>query len=262
MIIDFHAHIYPDKIAAKASAAIGEFYDAPMAWHGTVEELIASGDKIGVDKYVVLSAATKVEQVEPINNYILGEVAKQPKFIGFGTILPGYTDFENEMKRIRAAGLRGIKIHPDFQKFQIDSSAMDPVYEVLSDLGMPILVHAGDCRYDFSGPKRIANVLDKHPKLKLIAAHFGGYTEWGAATEYLVGRRVWFDTSSTFWKLPMADAKTMMRKHGVDKFLFGSDFPMWDHADEWSRFVQLGLQGDDLDAVLYKNALSLLGLSE
>lgn len=260
MIIDFHAHIYPDKIAAKASSAIGEFYDAPMAWHGTVDELLASGAKIGVDKYVVLSAATKASQVESINNYIIGETSKQPKFIGFGTILPGYDGFENEIKRIRAAGLRGIKIHPDFQKFQTDTPEMDGVYEVLSDLGMPILVHAGDCRFDYSGPKRIAHVLDKHPRLKLVAAHFGGYTEWKDATDYLIGRQVWFDTSSTFWKLPIEDARVMMNKHGIDKLLFGSDFPMWDHAYEWSRFVELGLKGADLEAVLSGNAIELLGL--
>ncbi len=262
MIIDFHAHIYPDKIAAKASKAIGDFYDAPMAWSGSVDQLLASGERIGVDKYVVHSAATSAIQVEAVNNFIINacRAAPEGKFIGFGTMHPDYDDFEAELKRISFAGLKGIKLHSDFQKFQLDEPEMDPIYEVLTELDMPVLVHAGDARYDFSGPKRIAHVLDKHPDLKLIAAHMGGYTEWQAASEYLAHRKVWFDTSSTLWKLPIPDVQKLIREHGIEWILFGSDYPMWDHEDEWHRFEQLGLSGSDKDAVLYKNASLLLGL--
>ena len=262
MIIDFHAHIYPDKIAAKASKAIGEFYNAPMAWSGNIDQLLASGAKIGVDRYIVHSAATSASQVEVVNNFIISSCQAVPNgvFTGLGTMHPDYADFEAELGRIRTAGLKGIKLHPDFQRFQIDAPEMDPVYEVLTGLDMPVLIHAGDARFDFSGPKRIAHVLDKHPRLKLIAAHMGGYTEWEAASEYLVKRNVWFDTSSTLWKLPIPDAQKLIREHGIQWILFGSDYPMWDHEDEWQRFQQLKLTGSDLDAVLYKNAVSLLGL--
>lgn len=258
MVIDFHAHIYPVKIAEKATKAIGDFYNAPMAWNGSTEELISSGDKIGVEKYIVHSTATKAAQVSSINDFIVGEIQKEPKFIGFGTVHPDFLDFEPEMLRIKKLGLKGIKLHPDFQYFQIDSITMDPIYEVLTSLNMPILVHAGDSRYDYSGPRRIANVLDKHPNLKVIAAHFGGYTEWDASFEYLAGREVWFDTSSSLWKLDIDTAKKIIKKHGIEKFLFGSDFPMWDHLDEMKRFEKLGLLGNDRDLVLYKNAETLL----
>lgn len=260
MIIDFHAHIYPEKIAVKATKSIGDFYNAPMAYNGSPEELIASGDKIGVTKYIVHSTATKPMQVESINNFILESVEKYPQFVGFGTMHQDYDNFESELKRIKAAGLHGIKLHPDFQKFQIDSQRMDAIYDVMADLGLPVLVHAGDCRYDFSGPKRIKNVLDKHPNLTVIAAHFGGYTEWDKSLEYLVGQNVYFDTSSTLWKLPVEKANEMIKKHGYKKFLFGSDFPMWDHEDEFERFNQLDLTVEERDAILYKNAQKLLGM--
>lgn len=260
MIIDFHAHIYPDKISEKATKAIGDFYNAGMAYNGSVAELLKSGEQIGVDKYVVHSVATKAEQVESINNFIITQTNMQPKFIGFGTIHPCYANFESEIKRVHEAGLKGIKIHPDFQKFPVDEAEMDNIYEVIAGLGIPVLIHAGDIRYDFTGPKRIANVLDKHPTLKVVAAHFGGYTQWDESFEYLAGRKVWFDTSSTSWKLPLADALKILAKHGTDKFLFGSDFPMWDHLDEFKRFQKLGLKDDDLDAILYKNALDLLNI--
>jgi len=258
MIIDFHAHIYPSKIAEKASAAIGDFYDAPMRFNGTSESLITSGSKAGISKYVVHSAATSPKQVEIINNFIIQEKEIHPEFIGYGTMHVDYENFAEELERIKAAGLKGIKIHTDFQKFQLDIPAMDSIYEKLIELKMPVLVHAGDCRFDFSGPKRIANVIEKFPDLTLIAAHFGGYTEWVDSENYLCGKKVWMDTSSTLWKLPLVDANRMLRKHGVENFVWGSDYPMWNHVDELAKFDTLDLTAADKDMILYKNAERLL----
>ena len=260
MIVDFHAHIYPYKIADNATKAIGDFYNAPMFYNGHPEQLIESGSKIGVTHYVVHSVATKPMQVESINNFILSEMEEHPEFIGFGTIHPDYDKFEDEMNRMVTTGLHGIKIHPDFQKFHVDSPRMDAIYELATELKLPVLVHAGDIRYDFSGPSRIKNVLQKHPHLTLIAAHFGGYTQWDDAIDYLVGENVYFDTSSSRWKLPVDKANHMIKTHGVDKFLFGSDFPMWDHEDEFERFNKLDLSGENREMVLYKNAERLLGM--
>ena len=262
MIIDFHAHIYPEKIAEKASEAIGAFYGAKAAKRGSPENLIKFGSRIGVEKYIVHSCATKVNQVISINNYILEQCALHTEFVGFGTIQLGFETFEAEIKRIRKAGIRGIKIHPDFQKFRADDPWMDDVYEVIAAEKMIVLFHAGDARFDFSGPVRISHVLEKHPNLDVVAAHFGGYTEWDASYEFLAGKRVWLDTSSTLWKCPLEKALKIMNKHGVEKMLFGSDFPMWDYEDELKRFDTLGLTGNDRDAVLYRNALELLKKNE
>lgn len=260
MIIDFHAHIYPAKTAEKASDTIGQFYNIQMKYKGSPESLLESGSRIGVDRYIVHSTATAPHQVESINNYIIGEVESHPEFIGFGTIHPEYENYENELIRIYSAGLVGIKLHPDFQKFPIDLREMDDIYEVIAGLKMPILVHAGDYRYDYSGPKRIAHVLEKHPTLKVVAAHFGGYTQWEDSEKYLVGKNVWFDTSSSLWKLTPDEAMRMIRNHGVEKMLFGVDYPMWDHQEELERFNKLPLTPEERDAILYKNAVDLLGL--
>jgi predicted TIM-barrel fold metal-dependent hydrolase len=259
-IIDAHAHIYPAKIAEKATQAISDFYEIPMRYHGSIAELIASGDRIGVERYVVHSTATKAGQVTSINDFIIGEVTREKRFIGFGTLHPDYEGFEEEIARVRNAGLRGIKLHPDFQKFEIDTPKMDPLYAALADAGIPVLVHAGDRRYDFSGPRRIAKVLDKQPGLKMIAAHFGGYTEWDESFDILAGRDLWFDTSSTLFSLSVDRARSMIEKHGADKFLFGSDFPMWDHEEELARFMALGLSQKDNEAILAGNAARLLGV--
>ncbi len=263
IIVDFHAHIYPAKIADKASCAIGDFYDVKMRYCGSPELLLESGRKIGVKYYIVHSTATKAAQVESINNYIIGEVKEHPEFVGFGTIHPDYENYEAELKRIKEAGLRGVKLHPDFQKFAVDTPAMDDIYDVIAKLKMPILVHAGDYRYDYSGPKRVLHVLQKHPDLIVVAAHFGGYTQWDESQKYLVGQNVYFDTSSSLWQLPIEQAMDMIHAHGADKFLFGSDYPMWDHEDElYNRFNKLPLTEEERKLILYKNAFRLLGIKE
>ncbi len=259
-IIDFHAHIYPEKIALKASKTVGEFYGAPVAWQGLVPELLESGSRVGIERYVVHSTATKAEQVVSINDYIIGEAKKEKKFIAFGTMHPNFREAEQEITRIKKAGVRGIKLHPDFQRFEADAPEMDGIYELVAAAGLPVLIHAGDCRFDFSGPRRIARVLDRHPTLKLVAAHFGGYTEWEEAFELLAGRILWFDTSSSLWKLPNGEAIKMIAKHGTERFLFGSDFPMWDHESELERFLALGLDDRANEAILFGNAATLLDL--
>lgn len=258
MIIDFHAHIYPEKIAAKASESISVFYEgAAVRFTGLSSEIAENARKNGVEKVVVHSAATLPGQVVSINNFIKGECDKYPEFIGFGTMHPEFEDFENELKRIKEIGLKGIKLHPDFQKFQADDERMDSMYDCMAKLKLPVLFHAGDCRFDYSSPKRIAAVYDKHPDLIIIAAHFGGYTQWDETEEYLVGKNVYFDTSSTLWKLSYERANRILKNHGYEKFLFGSDFPMWDYEGELERFNKLDLTEEQKKAVLYDNAVKL-----
>lgn len=260
-IIDFHAHIFPAKVASRATRAIGEFYDAPMAYTGSVDELLSSGGAIGVERYIVHSTATRADQVVSINDFIIGETKGESRFVGFGTMHRDFPGFEAEIDRVAAAGLRGIKLHPDFQKFPVDDPKMGAIYETLASRGIPVLVHAGDSRYDFSGPRRIARVLDRHPTLTVIAAHFGGYTEWEESFDLLAGRDLYMDTSSTLWKIEKERAIAILRKHGTENFLFGSDFPMWDHRTELARFFALGLSDEENRAILGENAARLLGES-
>lgn len=230
-----------------------------MAYTGSADELVSSGDAIGVERYVIHSTATRADQVASINDFVAGEVARESRFVGFGTMHRDFPEPEAEIARIAAAGLRGVKLHPDFQRFPVDDPKMDAVYAELAARGLPVLVHAGDRRFDFSGPRRIARVLDRHPGLTLIAAHFGGYTEWEDALGLLAGRNLFMDTSSTLWKLEPERALGIIRKHGTERFLFGSDFPMWDHRTELARFLSLGLSDAENRAILGENAARLLG---
>jgi len=257
-IIDVHAHIFPEKIAEKAVEAIGNYYGAKMPEKGTADALIESGSQIGVYKYVVHSTATKVEQVEAINDFIAKSVAANSSFIGFGTLHPGFQKIEKEVDRIIRLGLKGIKLHPEFQGFNIDDDGMMPVYQAAQGK-LPILMHMGDENKTSSSPERLARVLDMFPGLTVIAAHFGGYMMWDESMKYLVGRNLYFDTSSSLWKLDRIKALDIIRKHGADKILFGTDYPMWSHKDELQRFLKLGLTNEENELILGKNASRLLG---
>lgn len=253
-IWDMHCHIYPDKIAEKAAQAIGRFYDIPMSYAGRSDTLLESGARIGVKHYLVCSAATAPEQVESINNFIAQECDEHPEFTGFGTLHPDMERFEPEIKRLISLGLRGIKLHPDFQHFQIDSPRAIEMYRVASEYGLPFLFHTGDKRYDYSSPRRLANAMDKAPKLVAIGAHFGGYTEWEQVADCLNRPNVYFDTSSTLFELPPREAVVLLRTLGVERFFFGVDFPMWDHEEEMERFNRLPLSEGERAEIFSLNA--------
>lgn len=259
-IADAHTHIYPEKIAEKATASVGDFYGLEMSRVGTSETLLRCGESIGVEKYLVCSVATKPEQVASINAYIAGECEKHPAFIGLAAFHQALEAPEAAIEHARALGLQGIKVHPDFQKFNIDDPVMLPVYRRLASLNMPILFHMGDDRYDFSAPVRLARVLDKVPDLKCIGAHFGGYRRWREAAKLLKGANLYFDTSSSLPFLEKQEAVDMIQHYGPDRMLFGTDFPMWDHQEELERFLALDLPAKIRDQILYDNFARFFGL--
>ncbi len=258
-IIDIHAHIFPDKIAVKAVDSIGRYYGVSMRRNGTVEGLLESGSNIGVSKYIVHSSATTVEQVKAINDYVSGVIRAHPEFIGFATLHPDLPDVPAEVERIITLGLKGLKLHPEFQHFSVDDDSMMPIYEAVQGR-LPVLIHMGDQNVDTSSPVRLARVLDRFPELVVIAAHFGGYRMWDLSCEHLIGRNVYMDTSSTLFFIDPERAVEMIRRHGVEKMLFGSDFPMWDHKEELDRFLALDLTEEERRAILSGNAHKLLSV--
>jgi predicted TIM-barrel fold metal-dependent hydrolase len=261
MIIDAHAHIFPEKIAEKAVAGIGSFYDLNMAFDGKVSTLIKVGDKAGIDKFIVHSVATTEAQVESINNFIADSVEANPdRLIGFATIHPNYADIPTEIDRVVSLGLKGVKIHPDFQQFEIDCREAYKIYECIEGR-LPMLVHTGDYRYEWSKPERMAKVLDDFPKLDVIGAHFGGWSVWEHAADILSEKRIWIDTSSSLYALPPEKAAELIRKYGVDRVLFGTDYPMWDASHELELFSKIPLNDNERELILYKNVLDLLKLN-
>jgi uncharacterized protein len=258
-VIDAHVHIFPEKIVDKAVESIGKYYGISMTCKGTIEDLLINGSKINVYKYVVHSTATKVEQVESINNFIAEAQADNNSLIGFGTLHPGLSDVDAEVQRVISLGLKGIKLHPDFQGFNIDDEDMMPIYKSIEGK-LPVLIHMGDETKTSSRPERLSRIIKKFPGLTVIAAHLGGYQMWEEAAQFLLGENIYLDTSSTLAFLEKEKAVSVIRRHGVHKVLFGTDYPMWSHEDELERFKSLGLTEEEQNLILWDNSCKLLNI--
>lgn len=257
---DAHAHIYPGKIAEKATASVGDFYGIPMRNVGLPHVLAQRGAEAGIDRFLVCSVATRVEQVGSINRFIAEKCGQYPAFLGLGAWHQDVEDIGREMDEIQGLGLRGIKLHPDFQRFRIDDPRMLPVYEEAGRRGLVVLFHTGDSRMDFSSPRRLMNVLEKLPGFTCIAAHLGGYTQWEEARRELRGTNVYIDTSSSLFAVGPEEARESIAHFGVGRTLFGTDFPMWQPGEELERFFALGLSEEENRAILYGNFAGLFGL--
>lgn len=250
---DTHAHIYPGKIAEKATASVGNFYHVDMRNVGLPHVLAERGIAAGTDVFLVCSVATKVAQVRSINEFIEKKCSEYPKFIGLAAWHQDVEDIEAELDDIEARGLKGIKLHPDFQEFYIDDPKMLPFYQEANRRGLPVLFHTGDSRTDFSSPRRLLHVIEKIPDFTCIAAHLGGYTEWEDARKELRGTNVYVDTSSSLFALNREQARHSIAHFGADRTMFGTDFPMWDPIEEIRRFFDLQLSEELNRKILYEN---------
>ena len=261
-IKDAHAHIYPAKIAQKATDTIGVFYDIKMEMpEGTADKLIEDGSRVGISRYVVHSVATTAHQVRSINEFIKQEKETHPEFIGFITLHQDLTEEEvkTEIDWAKENGFKGIKLHPDFQKFNIDDENAEKFYKLASNR-LPILLHMGDDRYEYSKPYKLVKMAKKYPDTTFIAAHFGGYRCWDDAVLYKGLNNVYFDTCSSLPFITPQKAKEIIDMLGVDKFFFATDFPMWDAKNELERFNKIPLTDIEREMIFSANIKKLLKL--
>ena len=259
-LIDIHTHIYPPAVAHKAAASIREFYQLnTQEMDGTAETLLKKGDEVGIDRFVILPVAVRPDRTRHINNFILEQVAIQPRFIGFGTIHAAMENIADEAQYIMDQGLKGIKMHPDTQAFAIDDPRLFPAYEEIQGK-IPVIFHMGDARYNYSHPAQLSSVLDQFPKLQVIAAHFGGYRMYEEAYEFLYHKDCIFDVSSSMMFMKEGDAERYIRIYGAERMAFGTDYPLWDPVLETKRFQQLRLTDDEFDQIGHKTVERFLNL--
>lgn len=256
-IIDFHTHIYPNKIAEKATNAVADFYGITPACIGSTEELLREGKAAGICEFVLLPVAAKAEQVRHINEFTLQETAAHPEFHGFGTLHPDCEDLLEETAFIIRSGLKGIKFHPDTQQFDTDDRRLFEVFDAIQGK-LPVLVHCGDKRFDFSHPRRLKNVMDNFPRLQLIAAHLGGWSMFEEAFHLLKHTDCFLDISSCMMFLPPKQIVRYIRGYGADRILFGTDFPLWSPQNEVRSFLNLPLRAEELEKIAYQNARHIL----
>lgn len=264
MIIDFHVHAFPDALAAKAlpllskcSGGVKPNYDATISG---LESYLA---KNNVDYAVVLNIATNPHQEKKVNDFAISLLEKK-NIIPFGSVHPDSPNALSELERLAKAGIRGVKLHPDYQHFFVDDEKMFPIYKKIAELGFITVFHAGvDIGYPkpvHCTPERLLRVLDLFDDAPVVAAHFGGWLLWDSVLEDLCGTKVYLDTAFSSGKMPPDYAKELIKAHGADKVLLGSDMPWSDTLDE-VRFVQsLDLSAEDEEKILSNNAKRLLNI--
>ncbi len=268
-IIDSHCHIFPEKIAKKATESTDKFYDISTsgiiegsAFIGTAKNLINQCDEAGVDKCLVTSVATTPHHAQSINFYIASEVEVfSDRFIGFGSLHPESETLEEDAEHLVELGLKGVKLHPDIQNFKVDEPKVIKIFEICNKKNLPILLHTGDSRYDNSNPNRVEKILKMFPDLIIIGAHFGGWSVWDKAPEILCKyKNLYVDTCSSFYALSKERAREIIDLYGADRVIFGTDFPMWKQEDELAFLFDLGLKDDKLENILYNNLANLLNI--
>jgi len=260
-VVDFHTHAFPDHVAARATQALVSAYNAPLAADGTINGLLASMDQAGVARSVVLPVATRPEQVVGINDWAVS--LNGPRLVMFGAMHHEFPDPSGEISRIADLGIKGIKIHGNWQDIYVDDPRLYPTYAAASGR-LTVVFHSGaelgpidEIKAD---PRRIASVRDRFPNLTMVVAHMGGYLMWDEAADHLAGSRVYLDTSACYPRLlPDERFVDMIRAHGVDRVLFGTDSPINRPQSDIDRLSSCGLSDDELERILCTNAAKLLG---
>lgn len=264
MIIDFHAHAFPGKIANFAIDKLSPLCGNVSPTHnGTVQSLISNMKKDGCDKAVVLNIATNATQQTNVNDFAIS-LLRYDEIIPFGSVHPDNKDALKELERLKEFGVKGVKFHPDYQGYFVDDKSMHPIYKKISELGLVTVFHAG---VDIGKPSpihctpdRLLSVLPLFKGAPVVAAHMGGYMLWRDVIKNLMNEDIYFDTSYSFSKMPPLWANEMIDKHGEDRFLFGTDAP-WSSVSNELKFINsLNLSSNTKDKILYKNAKKLLSI--
>ena len=282
MIIDFHTHTFPDNIAKTTIPKLAKAGNIMYFSDGTKNELISSLKEAQIDYSVVVPIATKPSQSETINAIAAktNETSDKTGIISFGSVHPDNDNYKEIIKQAYELGIKGIKLHPYYQQFVPDDERIIRIVDTIENYGMMTIFHAGlDIGFDdenLGSPIAFRKLYDTIQPKNLILAHMGGWRSWDEVEEYLVGLPIYFDLSFSLGKIisyvensrndeeskQMSDEQfhRMVKNHGADKILFGTDSP-WNNQKDYLSYVRnIGLSKDELKMILGDNAKKLLNL--
>ncbi|MDT9591631.1 amidohydrolase family protein [Nocardioides zeae] len=261
MIIDCHLHVWPDHIAhaMQAQRPAG----MKLRFDGTLDGLLRTMDESGIDKGLALGVGIKASVVAKTNEFI-GSVPRD-RLVPFGTVHPDLSVEEN-LRHLRDNGIVGVKLHPLFQTVSLADPKVHEILSALGDEGMPVVTHVGagadEEANERGAPALLRKLADSIPHLQLIACHYGGYHRLEEAEQHVVGSRVTLETSwpPTMAELEPEKVRDLIRAHGADRVVYGSDWPMADPAAEIAAIRNLGLTPEEEAGILGGNLARILGL--
>lgn len=259
-----HAHAFPDALAPRAVAALEKAAPWQAVGDGTAGGLIAAMDAADIDVAVACTIATRPRQAGGILRWC--RKIRSDRVEPFPSVHPDASKADKHVAKIAEAGFVGIKLHPMYQDFAADEPRMDSIYAAASEAGLLVTLHCGrDIAYppddDRAAPRRIRAVIERHPSLRLLCTHLGGWQLWDEADRELIGRDVWLETSFALGErgVDAATAADMIRRHGIERVCFGSDWPWAAPARALELLGQCGLTRAERQRLLWSNAARLLG---
>lgn len=271
MILDFHTHVFPDRIAGKTIQHLSQKGGIPPFSNGQADGLLREMEQAGVHVAVNLPVLTNPSQFDSVNRFseeLNARFANESRrILSFAGIHPLCEDLEGKMAWIAEHGFLGIKLHPDYQETFINDERYVRILRAARELDLIVVTHAGfDVAYPDSPirctPSRVLDLLDKAPHSKLVLAHMGGCTLWDQVLEMLCGADVYLDTA---YALPFIGKETfleMVEKHGEDRILFGSDSPWNSIPGDVEILRSFDLEKTTEEKIFSKNGMALLGIQE
>lgn len=259
-VMDAHTHAFPDEIAERAIASLESAAEWKAVGKGTTADLLASMDAADVDVSFVCAIATKPDQVKGIHKWC--KKIHSDRLEPFPSVHPETPKAAGWIEKF-AEDFAGIKLHPMYQDFAVDEPRMDAIYSAAAECGIFVTIHCGrDIAFgddDRASPQRFRRVIDRHPNLRLLCTHLGGWRNWDEAEKYLIGMPVYLETSFCLDYLQGDQAAAMIVRHGTQRVLFGTDWPWKNQGQEAHRIRSLGLGKEATNAILFRNAAGLLG---
>jgi len=262
MVIDFHTHVFPDELAAKAlyelSHSVEDQY--PPVSNGTISGLVKNMDDWNIDISVALPVITKQSHFVKVNEWMAGICSD--RIVGFGGIYPHTDDYKRDIDFVVRLGLKGLKFHAEYQDFIVDDMHMLKIYDYALSRGLILLHHAGfDPAFPppiKSSPRQFAKIARAMRGGIIVAAHLGGHYQWDDVEKYLAGSDIYLDTSMGFEYFSHAQFLRIMEKHGSDRILFASDAPWSNAKTDIEHIKSLPIPEKDKSSILGGNAERIL----
>ena len=271
MIIDFHTHVFPEKIAKRTIDALASNSNNKPNTDGTVDGMLLALERANADFSIALPVLTKASQFDTVTAFAISineRFANQErKIISFAGMHPECENVYQKLKYVKDNGIKGIKIHPDYQSTFIDDPRYIEILQCAKELDLIVVTHSGvDDGYAGQPvrctPEKVKSVIEKVGHKKFVLAHYGAHKQWDLVLEQLAGLDVYFDTAFSLHEIDKELFKKILSKHGDDKILFATDCPWRDIKDDVQIIKSFNLNKETEEKIFYKNALRLLGLGE
>ena len=269
MLIDFHTHVFPEKIAQSTIDALASKSKTTPYTNGTVDGMVDALERANADIAVTLPVLTKASQFDSVTKFAISVNERfansTKKLISFGGMHPECDNVDDKLKYLKSVGIKGIKIHPDYQATFFDDQSYIDIIKCAKKYGLIVITHAGiDAGY-VGQPVRcpidkILKVIEQVDYDKLVLAHFGANMLWEDVEKFLAGKNVYFDTAVTLPKINKQTFLNILEKHGADRILFATDCPWGDIKTAYEILKSFNLDNEIFEKITYKNAVKLLGI--